>query len=311
MNPYTAMIDWFARNSVAANLLMGILILGGLFTALTMKKESQPRIETNFVTISMPFRGASPEDVEEGILIKIEEAIQDVEGIKELQSTARRGSGTVTAEIFNDYDIAEVLDDIKSRVDAIPTFPDNTEKPVVSRTRFQQRVMIITVYGDVSERTLKEFAKQTRNELVTLPGVSRANVLGTRDYEVSIEVSEYTLQSYDLTLAEVARAIRQGSLDLPAGSIRSDAGDIQVRTKGQAYVGRDFETIVVKTNPDGTRLLLKDIAEINDGFVDVGRFSEFDGKPAVSIEIQSVGTQSELDISKTVRDWVDTRQPQL
>ncbi len=311
MNPYTAMIDWFARNSVAANLLMGILILGGLFTALTMKKESQPRIETNFVTVSMPFRGASPEDVEEGILIKIEEAIQDVEGIKELQSTARRGSGTVTAEIFNEYDIAEVLDDIKSRVDAIPTFPDNTEKPVVSRTRFQQRVMIITVYGDVSERTLKEFAKQTRNELVTLPGVSRANVLGTRDYEVSIEVSEYTLQSYDLTLAEVARAIRQGSLDLPAGSIRSDAGDIQVRTKGQAYVGRDFETIVVKTNPDGTRLLLKDIAEINDGFVDVGRFSEFDGKPAVSIEIQSVGTQSELDISKTVRDWVDARQSQL
>ena len=197
-NPYLATIDWFARNSVAANLLMMILLVGGLFTAMNIKKESQPRIETNFVTVSMPFLGASPEDVEEGILVKIEEAIQDIEGIKEIQSTARRGSGTVQAEILSEYDIAEVMDEIKSRVDAIPTFPDNTEKPVVSRTRFQQRVLILTVYGDVPERTLKEFAKQTRNEIVALPGVSKAQVLGSRDYEISIEVSEHTLQALSL-----------------------------------------------------------------------------------------------------------------
>jgi len=310
-NPYIALIDWFARNSVAANLLMMVLIVGGLATALTIKKESQPRIETNFVTVSMPFLGASPEDVEEGILVKIEEAIQDIEGIKELQSTARRGSGTVQAEILSDYDVAEVMDEIKSRVDAIPTFPDNTEKPVVSRTRFQQRVLIVTVSGDVPERTLKEFAKQTRNELVALPGVSRAQILGARDYEISIEVSEYTLQKYDLTLAEVAAAIGRGSLDLPAGAIQSQAGDIQVRTKGQAYVGRDFENIVIRTNADGTRVLLQDIADIRDGFEDVGRFSEFDGRPAISIEVQSVGNQSELDISETVRAWVDERAASL
>ncbi len=154
------------------------------------------------------------------------------------------------------------MDEIKSRVDAIPTFPDNTEKPVVSRTRFQQRVLILTVYGDVPEQTLKEYAKQTRNEVVALPGVSKAQVLGSRDYEISIEVSEHTLQSYDLTLAEVASAIRRGSLDLPAGAIRSAAGDIQVRTKGQAYVGRDFEDIVIRINSDGSRLLLKQIADI-------------------------------------------------
>ena len=259
----------------------------------------------------MPFLGASPEDVEEGILIKIEEAIQDVEGIKEIQSTARRGSGTVRAEILSEYDISEVMDEIKSRVDAIPTFPDNTEKPVVSRTRFQQRVLILTVYGDVPEQTLKEYAKATRNEVVALPGVSRAQVLGSRDYEISIEVSEHTLQSYDLTLAEVASAIRRGSLDLPAGAIRSAAGDIQVRTKGQAYVGRDFEDIVIRINDDGSRLLLKQIADIRDGFVDVGRFSEFDGKSAVSIEVQSAGMESELDISATVRKWVDERQESL
>ena len=310
-NPYEALIDWFARNSVAANLLMGILLVGGLVTAFTIKKEAQPKIETNYVTVTMPFLGASPEDVEEGILIKIEEAIQDIDGIKEVISTARRGSGTVQAEVLSDYDVSEVMDQIKNRVDAIPTFPENTEKPVVSRTRFEQQVVMVTVYGDVSERTLKEFAKQVRNDITNLDGVSRAQILGGRPYEISIEVSEYTLQAYDLTLAEVAAAIRRGSLDLPAGAIRSEAGDIQVRTKGQAYVGRDFEDIVVRTNPDGTRVLLKDIANIRDGFAEVGGFSEFNGKPAITIRVVSVGNQSELDISSKVHKWVEEQQARL
>ncbi|KAA9133562.1 efflux RND transporter permease subunit [Marinihelvus fidelis] len=311
MNPYAALIEWFARNPVAANLLMFIILLGGLYSAFTIKKEAQPKIETNMVTVSMPFLGASPEDVEEGILVKIEEAIQDIEGIKEIISTARRGSGTVQAEVLTDYDVSEVMDEIKARVDAIPTFPDNTEKPVVSRTRFEQQVLMVTVFGSVPERTLKEFAKQVRNEIVTLPGVTRAQILGGRDYEISIEVSEHTLQAYDLTLAEVAAAIRQGSLDLPAGSIRSEAGDIQVRTKGQAYVGRDFEEIVIRTNADGTRVLLKDVATINDGFVDYDNYSRFDGHPAITTQVLSVGDQSELDIAATVKAWVDARKATL
>jgi multidrug efflux pump subunit AcrB len=310
-NPYEALIEWFARNSVAANLLMLILLAGGLFSAFTIKKEAQPKIETNLITVTMPFLGASPEDVEEGILLKVEEAIQDIEGIKEIVSTARRGSGTVQVEVLPEYDVLVVMDEVKNRVDAIPTFPENTEKPVISRTTFEQQVVIVSVYGDVSERTLKEFAKQVRNEIVTLPGVTRASILGSRPYEISIEVSEHTLQEYDLTLNEVASAIRRGSLDLPAGTIRSDSGDIQVRTKGQAYVGRDFEDIVVRSNPDGTRVLLKNIADINDAFADVGRFSEFNSKPAISIRVLSVGTQSELDISAAVHDWVEQQKATL
>ncbi|MDX1554527.1 MAG: efflux RND transporter permease subunit, partial [Xanthomonadales bacterium] len=310
-SPYEALIEWFARNSVAANLLMAILLLGGLFSAFTIKKEIQPQIETNFITVTMPFLGASPEDVEEGILVKIEEAIQDIQGIKEISSTARRGSGTVQVEVMADYEVATVMDEVKSRVDAIPTFPANTEKPVVSRTRFEQQVVMLTVYGDVPERTLKEFAKQVRNEVVTLPGITRAEILGSRDYEISIEVSEYTLQKYDLTLAEVADAVRKGSLDLPAGAIRSDAGDIQVRTKGQAYVGADFEDIVVRTNADGTRVLLQDIAEIRDGFAETGRFSEYHNKPAITIRVLSVGNQSELKISETVHEWVEAQEESL
>jgi len=302
--PYEALIEWFARNAVAANLLMVILLAGGLYTVFTIKKEIQPRIETNYVTVSVPFLGATPADVEEGVVIKIEEAIQDIEGIKEIYSEARRGVGTVRVEVHADYDVSEVMDQVKNRVDAIPSFPDNTEKPVISRNQFQQQVIFASVYGNVDERTLKEYAKQVRNEIVTLPGVTRAEILGSRPYEISIEVSEFTLQAYDLTLAEVAEAVRRGSLDLSAGAIRSEAGDILVRTKGQAYIGRDFEEIVVRTNPDGTRVLLKDIALIRDEFVETDAFSEYNGKPAISIRVLSVGDQSELDISETVRAYV-------
>jgi len=306
--PYYALIEWFARNAVAANLLMFILLGGGLYSVATIKKESQPPIDTNFITVSMPFLGASPEDVEEGILIKIEEAIQDIEGIKEIVSTGRRGSGTVQIEVSSGYDVPDVMTEVKSRVDAISTFPDNTEKPIVSRTRFQQQVNLVSVYGDVDERTLKEYAKQIRNEIVSLPGITRAQILGSRPYEISIEVSEFTLEQYGMTLAEVATAIRRGSLDLPAGSIRSDAGDIQLRTKGQAYTERDFEDILIRTNPDGSRVLLKDIADIKDQFAETGGFSEFNGEPAITIQVFSVGDQSELEISQTVRDYVATKQ---
>jgi len=309
--PYAALINWFARNSVAANLLMVILLLGGFYTVLTIKKEIQPRIETNYITVGVPFLGATPLDVEEGVVIKIEEAIQDIEGIEEIVSTASRGFGNVRVEVHADYEVTEVMDQVKNRVDAISTFPDNTEKPTISRTQFQQQVVIVSVFGDVDERTLKEFAKQIRNEIVTLPGVTRAEFFGTRPYEISIEVSEFTLQSYGMTLLEVAQAVRRSSLDLSAGAIRADSGDILVRTKGQAYVGRDFENIVVRTNEDGTRVLLKDIAHIRDEFVEGERFSEYNGKPVTSIQVLSVGNQSELDISATVHEFVERKAASL
>jgi multidrug efflux pump subunit AcrB len=310
-NPFEGLINWFARNAVAANLLMAILLIGGFYTVLTIKKEMQPRIETNYINVGVPFLGATPADVEEGVVIKIEEAIQDIEGIEEIISTARRGYGNVTIEVNADYEVTDVMDQVKNRVDAISTFPENTEKPTISRSEFQQQVVMVTVYGEVDERTLKEYAKQVRNEIVVLPGVTRAEVLGGRPYEISIEVSEFTLQGYGLTLAEVAQAVRLGSMDLSAGAIRSEAGDILVRTKGQAYVGRDFEDIVIRTNADGTRVLLKDIAHIRDEFVEGDDFAEFNNKPAITIQVMSVGDQSELDISATVRSYIEEKSADL
>ena len=309
--PYAAMINWFARNHVAANLLMGILLLGGVYSAFTIKKEIQPAVEVDIITVVVPFLGATPEDVEEGVLIKIEEAVQDIEGIKEIIATAVRNSGTVSIEVESEYEVLDILDQVKGRVDAISTFPDNTERPVYTRVQFQQQVLLITVSGEIDERTIKEFAKQIRNEIVAIPGVTRAEVLGGRDYEISIEVSEFTLQGYGLTLAEVAQAVRMGSLDLPAGSIRADSGDILVRTKGQAYVGREFEDIVVRTHEDGTRLLLKDIATIRDEFIERDRFSEFNGEPAISIQVLSVGNQSELEIAEKVKSFIAEKQKNL
>lgn len=310
-SPFNALINWFANNSVAANLLMFILVAGGLFSVFTIKKEIQPKVETNIITINVPFLGATPEDVEEGVIVKIEEAIQDVEGIEEIISTASRGMGSVSVEVNVQYEVTEVMDKVKNRVDAISTFPENTEKPIIARSDFQTNVVLVSVYGGVSERTLKEFSKQVRNEIVSLPGVTRAEIIGSRPYEISIEVSEFKLQSYDLTLIEVAQAVRRSSLDLSAGSIRSDSGDVLIRTKGQAYTSRDFEDIVIRTNPDGTRVRLKDVANIHDGFVEGEWFSEYNGQPAITIQVMSVGSQSELDISASVQDWVKRKQATL
>ena len=146
-NPFESMINWFARNAVAANLLMAVLLVGGFYTVLTIKKEMMPQVETNFISVQVPFLGATPADVEEGVVVKIEEAIQDIEGIEEIISTASRGFGTVRIEVNADYEVTDVMDQVKNRVDAISTFPDNTEKPTISRTEFQQQVVMVTVYG--------------------------------------------------------------------------------------------------------------------------------------------------------------------
>ena len=310
-NWYGNIIAWFAHNGVAANLLMVCLLVGGLVTYLTITREILPRIETNFVTVQVPYRGGTPRDVEEGVLIKIEEAIQDIEGIREIIATAREGSGTVTVEVDADYDVLEVLDTIKTRVDSIATFPAEAERPTYQRNTWSQEVIWVSVFGDVDERTLKETARQIRDDITALPSVTRAELTGARPYEIGIEVREETLRAYDMTLGEVAQAIRESSLDLPGGRIESPGGDVLIRTVGQAYVGRDFEEIVVRTNPDGSRVRVRDIATIRDGFVDREFYARHNGQPAVAIRVQSVGDQNAFDISREVRDYIDQAQINL
>ena len=310
-NWYGNIIAWFAYNPVAANLLMICLLAGGAYTAITITKEIQPRIETNYVTVTVPYRGSTPRDVEQGVLIKIEEAIQDLEGIEEIISTAREGAGTVRVEVAPRYDVLEVMETIRARVDGIATFPAETERPIYERNTWSQEVIWVSVLGEVEERTLKEAARQIRDDITALPSVTRAELTGARPYEIGIEVREETLRAYNLTLGEVAQAIRRSSLDLPGGRIQTAGGDILVRTVGQAYVGRDFEEIVVRTNPDGSRVTVRDVATVRDGFIDREFYVHHNGQPAIAIRVLSVGEQNALAVSREVREYIDRMQQTL
>ncbi|MCG9695735.1 efflux RND transporter permease subunit [Shewanella sp. Isolate11] len=311
MDTNKGVIAWFARNSVAANLLMIILLVGGLFSTIMINKEIFPSFELNYLQISVAYPGAAPQEIEEGINIKIEEALQDITGIKKITSVASEGSGSVSIEVEDGYDPQEILDEAKLRIDAIATFPENIEKPNIYRIKPENNVIWVSVYGDMDLHEMKELAKTVREEITNLPAVTRAQVTGVRDYEISIELSENKLREYSLSFADVALAVRNSSLDLPGGSIKAEDGDILLRTKGQAYNADDFSQIVVSTRPDGSRIMLPQVATIQDGFEERLDYTRFDGKPAAIIEVLSVDKQNALDISAQVKDYIEKRRATL
>ena len=304
-------LAWFARNSVASNLLMVILLLAGIASVFTIKKQTFPEIQLEQVTIRVAYLGAAPQEVEEGIVDKIEESLRSLNGIKKIRSNAVEGLATVNVEIQSGYDIQEVMNEIKMQVDSISSFPEQTERPVVYNTKFQSNVLWLSVYGDTDQRGLKEFAKDVRDELKKLPGVSKVEVVGALDYEVSIEVSEHKLREYGLTFDQMVAAVRGSSVDLPGGSIKADNGNILLRAKGQAYRQQDFADIVLINRADGTRLLLGDIAKIKDGFVEMESYSTFNGKPSVSIKVDAVGEDNTLKIAAVVKDYVVKKKTDL
>ncbi|GEA10801.1 efflux RND transporter permease subunit [Alteromonas sp. KUL49] len=305
----SGVIAWFARNNVAANLLMWLLIVGGLFGAASVQKQVFPSFEINVINVRVPYLGAAPQEVEEGVILKVEEAIKDLQGIKQITSNAVEGMGTVSIQVEDNYNVQDLLDEVKVQVDAIPSFPADTEKPVVYRQKIQQDVLWISVYGDASERELKEFAKSLRDDIANLSGISSVQVVGARDYEISVELSEVDLQKYNLTFTDAVARLAQSSIDLPGGSIRTENGDILLRTKGQAYTGWDYAQIPLVINTDGTRVTLGDVAYINDGFVENNQYALFDGKPAVSVRVQAVGDQNALEISEQVNLYLDEVKP--
>ncbi|SQH75431.1 AcrB/AcrD/AcrF family protein [Shewanella benthica] len=305
-------IAWFARNSVAANLLMAFLILGGLFSSyFLVNKEIFPSYELNYLQISVAYPGAAPQEIEEGINIKIEESIQNINGIKKVTSIASDGFGNVTIEVEDNYDPQDILDEAKLAIDAISTFPDNIEKPNIFRIKPENNVIWVSVYGDLNLHDMKELAKSIREDITALPAVTRAKVTGVRDYEISIELSEDKLREYGLNFVQVAQAVQNSSIDLPGGSIRAQDGDILLRTKGQAYTGEDFEKIVVSTRPDGSRIMLSQVATIKDGFEERLEYTRFNGKPAAIIEVSSIDDQNALDISAQVKAYIEERRMTL
>lgn len=311
IDTHTGIIAWFARNHVAANLMMLVIILTGVFSALTIRTQLMPDVEINQVNIDVAFPGAAPGEVESGVVSRIEEAVRDVEGIDEMRSFSNEGFARVRLEVKSNYDVSTILDEVKISVDRISSFPESIEKPVIYRNQFQRAAIRIQIYGDLDEASMKGFAEVIQTEILSLPNVSKADVSGARPYEIAIELEEFKLRQYDLTLADVSRTIQKSSLDLPAGTINSESGDILLRTEGQAYVKKDFADIVLVSKSDGTRLLLGDIATIKDGFAEVEFYSLFNGEPTIGIEVSAVGDQNQIEISKEVKKYVEERSQTL
>ena len=304
-------IAWFAANHVAANLLMLVIIVAGLISAFTIRKETQPEIELNMIQVEMAYLGAAPQEVEEGVVIKIEEAIQDLTGIKRIRSFAREGFGQVTVEVEQGADVDLALSEIKTRVDAISTFPALTEKAVIYKQEPDNPVVLIAIHGDMDPFTRKAIAQEVRDELMAMPSVNKVYNFGDRPFEISIEVSEHTLRQYGLTMSEISQAVKDSSVDLPGGTIKSDGGDILLRTKGQVYTGNDFGRLVLRTFPDGTRLTLDDIATINDGFVERDGYGRFDGRPTATLQVVAGGNQNEIETAKKVKEYLAEKSKSL
>jgi multidrug efflux pump subunit AcrB len=304
-------IAWFAHNPVAANLLMLIIITVGLGSAFTIQRAMLPTFEVDLIFISMPYPGAAPEEVEQGVVLKIEEAINDVDGLKRVESDALESFARLVIEPHEGVDLPRMLSDIQNRIDAIQHFPEEAEEPIIFQPEVLFPALTLQLSGDVGERGLKSLADEIRRELLTHPEVSAAEVVGARDYEIAIEISEQLLREYHLTLGDVARIIAASSLDLPAGSVQTENGDIMLRTLGQAYVQQDFESIALKTWPDGTRLLLGDIATVNDGFVDARGFALFNGKYSLGINVFAMGRQDIIDTARVTREYMQDKRTHL
>jgi len=305
-----SMIAWFARNSVAANLLMVFIIAWGLSALFTrIPLEVFPSFELDTVNIVVPFRGAAPSEVEAGVTIKIEEAIQDIEGIKSMTSQSGEGASSVFVQVANGYDTQKIRDDIKQRVDRISTFADEVGTPRITVPFASREVISVVVAGNMPEKELRAITSRVRDDLEALPSVSSVSVSGARAYELAIEISQAALDRYELTLATIAQAISASSLDLAAGTITQASGEVLLRTRGQAYDAQDYRSIVVLAEPDGTDVKLGDIATITDGFEETQLVQRYNGQNSIEIDVYRTGLQSAISVADEVKAYLVEAQP--
>ncbi|NQU04821.1 MAG: efflux RND transporter permease subunit [Calditrichaeota bacterium] len=304
-------IKYMAGNHVAANILMLILVVGGLVMSTKIKQEVFPEFELDMISVVVPYPGASPAEIEDSIIRPLEQAVSGVDDIKRITSTSSEGVGSVTVEILEGADADNVLDKIKSEVDRIRTFPEDAEKAIVSRATNRREVISMVIYGDVSEHALNDYAERVRDDLLAEKNITQVEISAVRPQEISIEISEENLRRYNLTLNQVAAIIKRSSLDMPGGTIKTTGGDVMIRTKEKKYTGAEFDSLAVFKGPNGERVTLGQIAEIRDGFAEYDHEAIFCGKPAAVVEVYRVGDQTPKDIANTVNDYIDELRTQL
>ncbi len=290
-----------ARNSIAANLLMIILIGGGIWTAFNMQKEVFPQFQLDIVEVNVAYPGSAPAEVEQGILLPVEEAIRGVQGIKEITSTAYEGSGEITIELIAGADRMKVFQDIDQAVNRIRTFPDDIEQPEVRLLAQQQSVIEIGIYGEVDIWILRKLAERLRDRLLGTEGITQVEIGNVPEYMTHVEIPRHRLREYNLTLDQVADIIVQSSEDIPAGAVETATGEILLRMQERKQWAEEFGNIKIVTSPSGTAVTLAEIAEITDGFEEIGFYGQFNRQPSVEVEIFRVGSQSPLEIASTVQ----------
>ncbi len=306
------LISWFARNDVAANLLMVVIVFAGLYSLSNkIPVDLFPEFAVNTVSVRAVLPGASPQEVEKGLTIKIEEAIQDIAGIKEISSSSNEGSSRVTVEVEDGFDVKYMLDEIKIRVDAINNFPVEAERPLVTSPQRLRDAIGVVIYGDYDALTLRRLAEDVRDEIASLPEVTQVSIDNSLRFEISIEIPELVLRKYDITLEQVSSALRRNSTDVSAGNLKTEGGDIFIRSVGQAYRASDFSKLPILTDQDGTLIRLGDIAILRDEFEETPLRTRFNGIPAIEIEIFRVGDQSIIEVTDAVKTYIEGKQESL
>lgn len=299
------LVEYFVKFPILANILIALTLVGGIVSFAFTKKSFFPTQKDRFINIQVVYPGASPEEMEEGVTLKVEEAINSIAGIKEFTSTSSENSASINVETLDNYDIDEIYTEIKNAVDGISSFPAGAEKPVVFKQRQQSTAQWLAMTGDVDLKILKYYAEQVEDDLLATGAVSQVAVSGFPPLEISIEVNEETLRRYNLTFAQVASAVRSNNQDISAGSVKSPSEEILIRSRAKETDAKMIGEIIVRSNTDGTKLLLRDVAEIKEQFAEAPNKSFLSGERAVFIEVKKLETEDLASISKVVNTYVD------
>lgn len=302
-------LAWMTKNTVAANILMWVCLIGGVFGFMNMTKEVFPEFELDLVTVSVAYPGASPEDVEQGIVLAVEEAISSIEGIVEVNSTANEGAASVVIEIDESEDAQAVYDRIKQEVDRITTFPGDAEVPNVSLTARKRGVVTLVVHGDTDELSLRNLAEEVRDGLLQNPGITQVDLTEIREQEIHVEVPEARLNAYGLTLQGIADNIRANVIEVSGGSISTQSGEILLRVSERRDFANEFAALPIVSPVTGTPLKLGDIATVRDGFQDIDKYATFNGKPSIEISVSRIGEQTPIGISEATQEALERIRP--
>jgi multidrug efflux pump subunit AcrB len=298
-------VSWMAIHPVAANLVMAAFILGGLLFLNTMKQEVFPDFVTDTISISTTYTGASPEEIERGIVLAIEDAISGLEGIDEISSSAQEGYATVLVDVMTDADINLLAQDIQREIDRITTFPEDAEDPKVNIVASKRKTVSLVLYGSTEEAVLHKLAENFREQLLQADNITQIDLTGVRPLEISIEISQANLQRYHISIADITQRIRNASLELPGGSIKSTAGEILIRMQERKDTGQQFAQLPIITTPSGGIVLLGDIATIHDGYEETDYSANYNGVPAIMLQVYRVGQQTPIGISDTVKEQIE------